>query len=85
MSCECIDNFEKTIVEKQPYTDLKIISAEFGKALIRSGNTFVARPIIQVELRCEGRKHPVKKDVIYGFCPFCGKPYNPIEKEEVKP
>jgi hypothetical protein len=73
-----MENLTKMIVEKQPFKGLNVISAKFDKALIFEMSGAVnSKPIIQVELEVEGRKHPVRKDVIYGFCPFCGVEYHP--------
>ena len=87
MSCNCISAFEKDIVERQPYKELKIIEAKFDLALIfENSGKIQNRPVLEVELTVEGRKKPLRKSVIYSFCPFCGNEYDsltPKEKEVI--
>jgi hypothetical protein len=87
MSCNCMKEFERMIVEKQPYRDLKITKATFDQALIFSDTgSLNNRPTLEIELTCEGRKHPVRKQVIYTFCPFCGNEFTTpnADQEAVK-
>ena len=82
MSCNCMEKFTAGILERQPFKDLKVIEAEFDKAMIFSNDSLIARPIIEIELTCEGRKHPVRKSIIYNYYPLCGQRFEPLEKEE---
>lgn len=83
MSCECMTNFEKGIVEKQPFTEFKgrVLAAEFDKALFFDGPNVRYKPTIEVELTIEGRKSTVRRGAVFSYCPFCGKPYD--EPKEV--
>jgi len=84
MSCECITKLEDEIVSSQPFEGLKVTRARFAKAMIwsKDQNKLTTKPIISVELTCEGRKLPVRKEVLYSFCPFCGKKYEEEPKTE---
>jgi hypothetical protein len=59
-----------------------VTAAKFDKAIFFTKNSAVSRPIIEVELTVEGRKRPVRKSVLYTYCPFCGLPYEPINEKE---
>ena len=75
MSCTCMADLEKQIVERQLFDKIKVTAAKFDRGLIFEGNQVTAKPILEVELTIEGRKSNVRKSVIYNYCPFCGKPY----------
>lgn len=81
--CECMENFERSIVERQPFTDLKVTDASFDKTMVYAANTLISRPVLEIEVTAEGRKRPVRKSILYNFCPFCGNRYEPLPKEEV--
>jgi hypothetical protein len=76
--CCCMSEFEKNIVEKQVFTEFKtkVLEANFNKALIfEKSGAIHYRPILEVELKIEGRKQTLRRGVIYNYCPFCGKPF----------
>lgn len=75
MACNCMAEFENTIVEKQPFKELKITKAQFDQALIFGTGNISNRPVLEIELTCEGRKKPVRRSVVYNYCPFCGKSF----------
>jgi len=84
-------DLEAKIVSDQLMTDLVVVTAEFDKTFIIGKDQLVQRPILEVELVCEGRKRSVRRSVIYSFCPFCGKAYDALpespfdENKEVQP
>lgn len=78
--CSCVENLEKRMVDEQPVLkDRLITNATLQNQvwLVQSAQ-IVTSSII--ELKVEGRKSPVKQNVIHSYCPFCGSPYNK-EKE----
>lgn len=75
MPCDCLDKIEAKILENQPFTNLVVTKAKFDTTFQLAENRLIERPILEITLSVEGRKHPVKKDVAYIFCPFCGKKF----------
>lgn len=74
MACDCMRKITDQIVKDQPFPDLKITRAQFNQVLAFPEMKY--KPVLEVELTCEGRKKPATKSIAYSFCPFCGNEYN---------
>jgi len=74
MTCNCIKEVEDKILELQPLKGKHILKAKLPVILQFSKGTMLTRLGIQMEATIAGRKAPMKIDMAYAFCPFCGKP-----------
>jgi len=73
--CKCITEVQDRIVVDQPFEELKVTSAKIlNRAFIFSKSEY--RMTGEIEVEAEGRKRPVKKSIVFSFCPICGNPYD---------
>lgn len=71
--CQCIKKLEERVVKEQPFENLKITEAKItSAALFFDGGT---KMIGEMEVTVEGRKRPLKKNIVYSHCPLCGEKY----------
>lgn len=82
--CNCIEEFERKIVEDQPFKGKVVKSAMIDKMLQYNKGVITAKPRIQMLLEIQGRLKELAYSVAYAFCPFCGvKLDSEIERKQI--
>lgn len=72
--CNCISDFEKRVVEEQPFEKMKVTKAKIlNKAFFFKESSY--RLTGEFEIEVEGRKRPVKQNLVFSNCPICGEEY----------
>jgi len=73
--CKCISDLQEKIVREQPINGLKISKAKvINQAFMFDVSAY--RFTGELSLEVEGRKRPVKRGLVFSFCPCCGHPYD---------
>lgn len=74
--CNCIKEIQTKALDLK-YKEQPILKAEFLSAafLFDTKSKVSLKASGLMELTVEGRKKPVTQQVVYNYCPFCGKKY----------
>jgi hypothetical protein len=73
--CKCITDLQEKIVKEQPIEGLKVIKAKATNVAFMF-DVSAYRFTGELSLEVEGRKRPVKRGLLFSFCPCCGQPYD---------
>lgn len=74
--CNCIIEFEKRIVADQPLEKLKVVTCKITSSAFFFDNGGTRKIVGEFEIEAEGRKKPIKQNLVFGFCPMCGQKYD---------
>ena len=72
-TCNCISEFEAKMIGRE-HKGKKVIKAEITSAAIMF-SSFSRQMTGEMEFTMEGGKRPMKQNLVYSYCPFCGTKY----------
>jgi hypothetical protein len=77
--CNCIKQTEKKLQElfekEVDSPDYESVQLE-GKALLLNGNDMQLATFTEVKYKIGNKSKKWKKNVLFAYCPFCGKKYS---------